>query len=72
MSLPANWATIAAQTPAPIAATVVQPALAAEIMFENDEWTCCAETPAKRFARMRKWITDQIESNRQRAEGEKS
>lgn len=47
-------------------------ALAAEIMFENDEGTWGTETPAKRFTRMRKWITDNIEANRQRAEGEKS
>lgn len=46
-------------------------ALAAEIMFENDEGTFGTETPANRFTRMRKWITDNIEANRQRAEGEK-
>jgi hypothetical protein len=35
-------------------------ALATEIAFMNDEGTYMAETPQKRFARMRKWVENQI------------
>jgi hypothetical protein len=37
----------------------VAPALAAEIMYENDEGSW-QETPEQRFARMRAWVDKQI------------
>lgn len=43
-------------------------ALAAEIMFENDEGTWGTETPEGRFIRVRKWIINHIEANQKRAE----
>jgi len=37
----------------------VAPALAAEIMYMNDEWFF-RETPEERFCKMRQWIVEQI------------
>lgn len=39
----------------------IAPALAAEIMYLNDEWVY-QETPAERFTRMRAWVVEQIRS----------
>lgn len=39
-------------------------ALAAEIVFENDEGSYRAETPEQRFSRMRKWLDNVIVSER--------
>ncbi|HEV2682699.1 MAG TPA: hypothetical protein VGV14_19530, partial [Rhodanobacter sp.] len=40
----------------------IAPALAAEIVFTNDEgcWNSYNETPEDRFARVRKWVASQI------------
>ncbi len=38
----------------------IAPAMAAEIMYENDEGVYYAETAETRFARMRAWVKDQI------------
>lgn len=38
----------------------IAPALAAEIVYMNDEANWRSETPEERFARMRKWIEDQL------------
>ena len=38
----------------------IAPALAAEIMYLNDEWPRRAETPEQRWARMRAWVDRQI------------
>lgn len=38
------------------AAFNIAPALAAEIVFENDEGTWCKETPEQRWSRMRQWV----------------
>lgn len=43
------------------AAFGISPALAREIVFENDDdWSSRDETPEARFIRMRKWIEDHI------------
>lgn len=34
--------------------------LAQEIVYMNDEWGSCHETPAERWARMRRWVASQI------------
>lgn len=39
----------------------IAPALAAEIVFMNDEGSWNAETPEQRWQRMRKWIDEQIQ-----------
>jgi hypothetical protein len=36
-------------------------ALAAEVMWENDEATCMVETPEDRFYRVRDWVARQIQ-----------
>lgn len=41
----------------------IAPALAAEIVYMNDEAEWHAETPEQRFARMRKWIEGHIFAN---------
>ena len=38
----------------------IAPAMAREIMFENDEGICGDETAEKRFARIRRWVVRQI------------
>src|SRR5260370_42614405 len=35
-------------------------ALACELMYLNDEWGPCMETPEERFVRMRGWVAEQI------------
>lgn len=35
-------------------------ALAAEIVFMNDEWSSANETPESRYNRMREWVRHQI------------
>ena len=40
----------------------VAPALAAEIVYENDEGAFYTETPEARFQRMRRWVEGQIRS----------
>ena len=44
----------------------ISPALAAEIVYMNDEYIgyWARETPEQRFVRMRSWIVDQIRSSR--------
>jgi hypothetical protein len=44
----------------------IAPALAAEIMFLNDEgcWQYSGETPEQRWARMRAWVASQVEAAR--------
>lgn len=37
----------------------ISPAMAAEIVFMNDEWRC-RDTPEQRYSRMRKWTADQL------------
>jgi hypothetical protein len=39
-------------------------ALACEIMWMNDEWSC-RETPEARHARMRQWVADHIKTDEQ-------
>jgi hypothetical protein len=36
-------------------------AMAQEIVYINDEWGPCRETPEARFSRVRKWVASQIE-----------
>lgn len=44
-------------------------ALAAEIMYENDEGSAYLyEKPQQRWARMRRWVVEQIEANKARVE----
>lgn len=38
----------------------ISPAVAAEIMFENDQGAWYGETPEARWARMRAWVASQI------------
>jgi hypothetical protein len=38
----------------------IAPALAAEIVFMNDEGSWNSETPEQRWQRMRKWVDEQI------------
>lgn len=38
----------------------IAPAMAAEIVFMNDEAAWNAETPSERWARMRAWVSEQI------------
>jgi hypothetical protein len=38
----------------------IAPAMAAEIVFMNDEGSYLAETAEQRWSRMRKWVGDQI------------
>lgn len=38
----------------------IAPAMAAEIVFMNDEGSYLAETPEQRWTRMRKWVGDQM------------
>ena len=38
----------------------IAPALAAEVVYINDEWGPYNETPGARFIRVRNWIQDQI------------
>lgn len=40
----------------------IAPALAAEIMYENDEASWFHEEPAARWARMRAWVVRQLEA----------
>lgn len=40
----------------------ISSALAAEIVYMNDEWFYGNEAPEARFARMRKWVASQIVS----------
>ena len=37
----------------------IAPAMAAEIVYMNDEW-CARETPEQRWERMRHWVVEQI------------
>jgi hypothetical protein len=39
----------------------IAPALAAEIVFMNDEGSWNSETPEQRWQRMRKWVDEQIQ-----------
>jgi hypothetical protein len=39
----------------------IAPALAAEVVFMNDEGSWNAETPEQRWQRMRKWVDEQIQ-----------
>jgi hypothetical protein len=39
----------------------IAPALAAEIVYMNDEGSWQAETPEQRWARMRKWVEENIQ-----------
>lgn len=41
------------------AAFGISPALAAEIVYENDEWST-SETPAQRWTRMREWVEEHL------------
>ncbi len=43
------------------AAFGIAPALAAEIVFMNDEGSWDSETPEQRWQRMRKWVDEQIQ-----------
>ena len=38
----------------------IAPAMAAEIVFMNDEGSYLAETPEQRWTRMRKWVGEQM------------
>lgn len=38
----------------------IAPAMAAEIVFMNDEGSYLAETPEQRWTRMRKWVGEQL------------
>lgn len=38
----------------------IAPAMAAEVVFENDEAGWWTETPEQRWARVRAWVADQI------------
>lgn len=38
----------------------IAPAMAAEIVFMNDEGSYIAETPEQRWTRMRKWVGEQL------------
>lgn len=38
----------------------ISPALAAEIVYVNDEWGTSRETPEARYERVRKWVASQI------------
>ncbi len=38
----------------------IAPAMAAEIVFMNDEGSYLSETPEQRWIRMRKWVDEQI------------
>lgn len=38
----------------------IAPALAAEIVYMNDEWRASGETPEARWQRMREWVRKQI------------
>ena len=40
----------------------IAPAMAAEIVFMNDEGSYLAETPEQRWARMRKWVGEQLKA----------
>jgi hypothetical protein len=40
----------------------IAPALAKEIVFENDETTWFDETPEKRWERMRKWVDEALKT----------
>lgn len=35
-------------------------ALAAEVLYVNDEWGCYGQTPEDRFRKMRQWVAEQI------------
>jgi hypothetical protein len=44
----------------------IAPALAAEIVYENDDWL--GETPEHRWLRMRRWVGNQLKKEQARAE----